>query len=262
MSAKKQLNAPWFFTEFSSAIDSFPVELDIGDASLVHRVVTVVRVRPGEYLVLVNRREKRAYVCEVLSSRPKLLTVRVLSLLERSSQDNVPITAGVALIKGQRWEWLLQKLTELGVRHIVPLMTDRTIVDVKKPEYKKARWEDILTQAAEQSEQIQIPHLAQPIALNEWLTSLSQEKALLKLVASERGGTPVSSVLANSQEFVSGVVFAIGPEGGWTTDELVRFEHTGFHAVHLGDRILRSETAVLYLTSVLQYVFSQHQPEF
>jgi len=242
---QEHLRAPWFCIDFGGKTFShFPDVLTLTEQ--VHRLKTVMRLKPGSAMNLIDLQTQIVYQALIQTVSAKNISVELIAKQEKNA-PKVKITAAVSLIKANRWEEMLQKLTELAVTTIQPLITERTIIRDAKHE----RWEQILIQAAEQSEQSRIPEIKPPLKLSEWIRTLDEPS--LKLVPIEpytqEGLPPLKSVVSH---FTS-AVYAIGPEGGWTAHEVKLFQHSGFIGVSLGDTILRSETAAIFMASILRY---------
>jgi 16S rRNA (uracil1498-N3)-methyltransferase len=157
-----------------------------------------------------------------------------------------PVTLAVALIKEQRWDWLLQKATELGVRAFQPILSERTVIKLSESDIPKKleRWQSVVRSAAEQSEGLFIPQMLKPVNVSQCAQSGSSDR--LRILLAERGEDRLSlkSVLSGLQQEKM-VTMAVGPEGGWTPQELDVFIQAGFVLASLGSRILRSETAAI-----------------
>lgn len=246
----------WFFADFPQPVATLPFTVSVSQPALVHRLKTVMRYQSGDSLVLVDATQQQAYQGVVQTIHRGEVTVTLLAPIAARQLDSPKMIAAVSLIKGTRWEWILQKLTELGVAEIIPLAAQRSVVEVKQPETKRSRWQEIVTQAAEQSERVSLPQLYPPMPLPRFAEAMQARPGVLKLVASERAGTPLSQAIVNSSN-ADEIVFAIGPEGGWVEAELDLLRSAGFQWVHFGDTILRSETAAMYLASILHY--ARHQ---
>lgn len=239
------------------AVTALPFQLVVSRQDLVHRLKTVMRYQPGDALVLVDATHQQAYHGVIEALHKKTVTVNLISRLAEAPIKSPQIIAAVSLIKGPRWEWVLQKLTELGVSQIIPLQPQHSVVAVKQLDAKHSRWQEIIMQAAEQSEQVRLPMLHTPIVLPEFAADVASQQKALKLVASERGGAPLTHELLQQVAWEK-IVFAIGPEGGWAAAELDLLRSAGFQSVHFGDTILRSETAAMYLASILHYACRQN----
>lgn len=149
-------------------------------------------------------------------------------------------------------DWVVQKATELGVRAIIPLLAQHSVVrpHASRVAAQQTRWQRIALEAAQQSEQWVVPSIQLPIDVETFFTQPGGFNN--KLILTERlPGYSLSSVpLPNGP--ASSLVMVIGPEGGWAPDELALAERSEFTGVTLGSRILRAETATLAAVSILQ----------
>jgi 16S rRNA (uracil1498-N3)-methyltransferase len=153
----------------------------------------------------------------------------------------------LAVFKFDRMEWAMEKCTELGVAKIVPVIARRTDTHLASAALKRTdRWRRILVQAAEQSRRTASPELADPMRLQD-AASLSGD---LRVVLSEaEQEMSLKDVLAANQN-TGKVLLAIGPEGGWTEDELDLLKNAGWISVSLGSTILRAETAAIAAVAI------------
>jgi 16S rRNA (uracil1498-N3)-methyltransferase len=188
-----------------------------------------------------------------LAVRKSRITSIAESRVEFELGEEVPaataakITLALAVFKFDRMEWAIEKCTELGVAHIVPVIARRTDVHLAAATIKRTeRWRRIARQAAEQSRRAVPPEIAAPLELPEALglpgdvrivLAESEEKALLR---------DVLESLPQEAE----IVLAVGPEGGWTIDELQSFHQAGWTSASLGKTVLRAETAAIAATAM------------
>jgi 16S rRNA (uracil1498-N3)-methyltransferase len=170
----------------------------------------------------------------------------------------------LAIVKFDRFEWALEKATELGADEIVPLAAERSEKGLIAAAGKRAeRWKRILAESAQQARRLRIPRLSDAA---EPCHAFHGSDAQLKLLLSERAGArplreslePVASVRRG--EDVTRLAIAIGPEGGWTDGEFVSGAACGFVEVALGANILRTETAVCAALAAVQYAFGAFRP--
>lgn len=173
------------------------------------------------------------------------------SALVRRQDPNIneldlKVTVCVALIRRDKFELVLQKLTELGVSRIVPFESSRCVVHAssEKKEKLSARWNAIVLEASEQCKRNRIPEVTATVKFNH----LDQSKSELNLAAYEKAGNtaPTITKLLDRQSSLTAV---IGPEGGFSTQEVEQLEQMGYQCVSLGSRILRAETASIYVMS-------------
>lgn len=246
-----------FFVDFPEKPETLPAEIAVSDAFTAHHLKSVLRARPGERVVIVDASRETAYEAVIADLQKASVTFLVEVKLPAIAEPLPKVTLAVALIKEQRWDWLLQKATELGARTIQPLMTERAVIrlDVKDFPKKQERWQAVLRSAAEQSEGLFIPEIKPPLSVQAFLNNADIARRLL---LQERGETrpPLREALRNTPAGQP-LVLAVGPEGGWTRDELRSFEQAGFTGVSLGQRILRAETAAIAAMSAVVYEYGE-----
>ena len=188
-----------------------------------------------------------------LAVRKSRITSIAESRVEFELGEEVPaataakITLALAVFKFDRMEWAIEKCTELGVAHIVPVIAQRSDLHLAAATIKRTeRWRRIARQAAEQSRRAAPPEIAAPVELPEALglpgdvrivLAESEEKALLR---------DVLESLPQEAE----IVLAVGPEGGWTLEELQSFQQAGWTSASLGRTVLRAETAAIAATAI------------
>jgi 16S rRNA (uracil1498-N3)-methyltransferase len=166
----------------------------------------------------------------------------------------------ISLVKFDRFEWCLEKATELGANTIVPLAAARTDKPLIAAAAKRqARWERILLESAQQSRRLRPPQLAPTIEPNE---AFAASLAALKILLSERQtSASLRTVLAGAGGLTAKspvtVSLAVGPEGGWTEAELAAGQASGFAEASLGENILRAETAVIAGLAILNFALSK-----
>ncbi len=170
-------------------------------------------------------------------------------LLNNNSEMKIKVTLIQALIRKERWEYLLQKSTELGVFRVVPLEVKRNIVkwDINESNNKLERYQKIMIEAAEQSKRSFSPKLESLIKLNQ----IEQYLSDINLVAYENEHkTHIRDHVRHNQS----ITIVCGPEGGFEEGEIQYLISKGFTSVSLGNRILRAETAGLYALSGIDFV--------
>jgi len=167
---------------------------------------------------------------------------------EVSGASLAEITLVLAVFKFDRMEWAIEKCTELGVSRIVPVIARRTDAHLAAAAAKRVeRWRRIARQAAEQSRRDAPPEIAAPVKVSEVLNL----QAALRIVLAESEERTLLRDVVKPDVANDGVVFAVGPEGGWTDDELQSFRQAGWTSASLGNTILRAETAAMAATAVV-----------
>lgn len=210
-------------------------------------------MKPGERVTVCDTNGVE-YETEVRQTGNEVL-LDVLS--SRMSENEPPYKAVVfqALVKGDRFDTVLQKSTELGVSEIVPVMTSRCTVKLSVQEYAKKveRWQRIVYEAAKQCGRAVIPKVHNPVTFKDAL-SMASECALPLFCYEGNGTVPLSKILPDSVNPGSAAVM-IGPEGGFADEEASAAEEAGLKMTGLGRRILRTETAAPYVLTCLSYQF-------
>jgi 16S rRNA (uracil1498-N3)-methyltransferase len=160
----------------------------------------------------------------------------------------------ISLVKFDRFEWCLEKATELGVRNIVPIAAARSEKAlVAAAEKRRARWEKILIESAQQSRRVRAPGIAEAATAEK---AFAANAAGRKILLSERpDAVPLRNVLRGSTS--NSVALAIGPEGGWTDAELESARAEKFLEASLGNLILRTETAVLAALAIVNFALGE-----
>lgn len=211
-----------------------------------HQITTVLRMEPGQPVVVLDNSgwEFEASLVEV---GRKGVTAVIHHKRPVTTEPTSQITLYQSLLKRDNFEWVLQKGTELGVGRFVPLITERTVARLPK---KTDRWQRILTEAAEQSRRGRIPELADSLTLAQAAAELSiQDTGLIPW--EEAGMGSIGDCLAGKGE--TAVSLFIGPEGGFTADEIELARQHHIQPVTLGQRILRAETAAVTAVALTMY---------
>lgn len=218
------------------------------DQQAAQHVLRVLRLQPGNALVLfngmpVNNRygEHQATLLDAKGA------VRIGEFVPRATESPLTITLAQGISRGERMDYAVQKAAELGVTHIVPLLTGFCVVKVQeeRKEKRRAHWQGIAVSACEQSGRVRVPDIAPPQTLGAWLPTV---KAAVKLVLD-----PLATLtLPQLPKPQGGITVLAGPEGGLSDTELAQAKQAGFTPVRLGPRILRTETVPAAALAALQ----------
>lgn len=210
-----------------------------------------LRIQVGE-VVLFGDGTSRRYRTEITGLTKQTLTGRIVETIPRPPLQAPALLLGQALLKGEKMDWVIQKATELGVSEIVPLQSRHSVIQIKteRLEAQLARWRRIALEAAQQSEQWRVPTIAQPQSLTGFLTTRTTGMVTFML-AERREGNSLQTVELPQGENRS-VLVLIGPEGGWSKEEVEIAEQAGSELIALGHHILRAETAAIAAISILQ----------
>ncbi len=221
---------------------------------LAHHLISVLRYQKGDALTLIDE-QRNKYEIQIRALSQTLIEADVLSEANPPLQKKPLLRLGMALIKGDKMDWAIQKATELGVHRITPLLTRRVVVKIHKDKlaHQQKRWFEIAKESAQQSERLEIPKIDTPMPLDSFLeeTSLVDMKYIFWEKAPPVPITPtIHASLAHSPN--TGVII-IGPEGGLEKGEVDQALEKGYIAVSLGERPVRAETAALAALTILQY---------
>jgi 16S rRNA (uracil1498-N3)-methyltransferase len=153
------------------------------------------------------------------------------------------VILALTIFKFDRMEWALEKCTEIGVARIVPVIARRTDAHLAAAALKRhERWQRIVRQAAEQSRRSAAPEITLPVRLKDLADMLSSDGLTRVVLAESEEDTRLGDILQSQS---NEVVLAVGPEGGWASEELAWFRESGWVSASLGARILRAETAAI-----------------
>ncbi len=206
-------------------------------------LAVVLRARIGQRFDIATGELLRA--ARITSVTPERVE---FELGEELAASTLPrITLLLAIFKFDRMEWAIEKCTELGVARMIPVITRRTDVHLLRAAATRVdRWERIVRQASEQSRRSELPVVDPPLKVKDAAALTAPTRILL--TESEHQLTLRDALQAHSPE--DELFLAVGPEGGWTADELVMFSRAGWTAASLGNTILRAETAAIAATAV------------
>ena len=217
------------------------------DKNDLHHIKTVMRMKSGDEIEIIYN--KILYICKIDDINSNKFSV--VRECNKNNEMEIELVVAVGLVKEQKMDLILQKLTELGVSKIIPVMMERSIVklDDKKKEKRRCRWQSICKEAAEQSKRNVIPVVEKVKALNE----LTFSEDYLKMVCSvkERNNL-INNYLQNNKNYAK-MIFVIGPEGGISSLEEDFLNSLGYVSVSLGSRVLRVETACIYVASIINF---------
>lgn len=219
-----------------------------------HHLRKVLRLKAGAIILLLDG---CGHCCEVQIEQlqSEQATTRLIRQWNET-QESFKINLLQALPKGDKFDLVLQKGTELGVHTFQAVETEHAIPNLNAARLKKReqRWQRIASEAARQSRRTFLPGVKPLQKLSEVLEASSSD---LKLVLWEAGAMPLAEALPATAP--AGVRLLIGPEGGFSSAEINKITAAGYQPVHLGPRILRTETAGLAATPILQYLYGDWQ---
>lgn len=212
----------------------------------LHHLQNVVRLKNAEQLRVVDS-DGKCFLAVV--EKEKDFIVRCIRSIESNTERSIPITLVMGLIKKEKWDFCLQKCTELGVSRIIPFESRRTVVKGKeeRSEKKMQRWNKIVQEASQQCKRNRIPEILPVMPLSKAIDTGWSE---INLVAWEKENDP-GARLRDSVRSAASIMVVIGPEGGFDLEEIAAMKKKGVAGITLGPRILRAETAAVYVLSAL-----------
>lgn len=219
----------------------------------------VLRLRAGDEAQVFDG-EGREFSCVVIDAgnRKDAATLAVRERVEPPSPESpLRLTLAVALLKGEKFDLVVQKATELGAARVVPVETKRADVrlrDERDALKRVERWRRLALEAAKQSGRARVPAVDGPLTFKRLVEAAPQPNEARVLFA-EGGGASLASLLTTTGECPAAVNALVGPEGGWEDEELELARARGWHLVTLGGRTLRAETAAITVCALLQNLF-------
>lgn len=216
----------------------------------------VLRLKSGDEVYVFDGagREFRGQIQGVTRN---VTEVSVVNEVEPARPESpVNLTLAVALLKGEKFDLVVQKMTELGVAQVIPVITARADVKLRSDddaERKLIRWRRITLEASKQCGRARLMDIEKPAAFDNVIERPKEDE--LRLMFSEQGGTSLAAAVGETNEKSDRVTALVGSEGGWTDEEIDRAQAADWKIVTLGGRILRAETAVIAVCALLQQRF-------
>ena len=232
---------------FHAPPDAFTQQTITLAADEARHLRDVLRLKPGDEVYVFDGlgHEFRSTVSNI---RRDVAELRIETEVEPAKpESHLQLNLGVALLKGEKFDLVVQKATELGVTKITPLITryaDIHLRDASDATKRVARWQRIALEAAKQSGRAFVPEISLPVAFDK----LEVEGD--GVMFSERDGESIENLPG-----ASSITALVGSEGGWADEEIETAQARGFHVLTLGGRILRAETAAIAVTVLMQHRF-------
>ncbi len=219
-----------------------------------HQITRVLRLVPGDEVLALDG-EGMEYRVRLLDVTPQACRGEILEKQPARGEPAQALHLYLSLTQREKFEWMLQKCTELGASAFIPVISRRSLVqDVREVEKKRTRWEQILKEAAEQSGRGRVPQLGSGRSLAQALEETRRRGDLALFAWEGSGGMSMRLALADvpARPALTVSLF-IGPEGGYEPQETTLAKETGARLVTLGRRILRMETAAVAATALAMY---------
>jgi len=219
--------------------------------AISRQIANVLRLKPDVQVTVLDGKGME-YSVQLLEVTPKQTSGKVLSVQPNTTEPHTRVRLLLCLTQREKFEWMLQKCTELGASSFVPVISSRSLVQsVEEAQSKYERWQKILCEAAEQSHRGLIPTLEPILKFAKMLAEPPVADVCRLIPWEDEKGTTLRQALTAHQGY--NVELLIGPEGGFSVDEVKLASEAGFTAVTLGARILRMETAAMAATALVLY---------
>ncbi|HEY3841366.1 MAG TPA: RsmE family RNA methyltransferase [Bryobacteraceae bacterium] len=225
-----------------------------GDRALLvgqdaHHLARVLRAEPGQQYEITDG--ELLCLAEIERAEPREVVFRVVEALD-AGVALPPIVIVAALIKFDRFEWMIEKVTELGVKAVIPVEANRTEAGLLRAAVKRVdRWRKIARESSQQSRRVRVPEIRDALRLNDALRLPFGVKIRLE----ENPGELSLVECVKAWDRASELGVAIGPEGGWTDAERASMQNSGWMPASLGGTVLRAETAAIAAAAVLNQPF-------
>ncbi|MFC4700325.1 16S rRNA (uracil(1498)-N(3))-methyltransferase [Glaciecola siphonariae] len=216
------------------------------DSTLSHYIVTVLRLKEGAPLILFNG-DGADYPSQIVHGHKKHTSVLVDAQISLHVESPLSLHLAQGVSKGDRMDFALQKSVELGVTEITPVITEYCNVKLSEERWlkKHEQWQKIIISACEQCQRNRLPVLHPTLSFSQFVGQQSKKKKLILAPGSE-------SYLSGVGREPNGYILLVGPEGGFSEQEVYTASQVAYTPVNLGPRILRTETAALASISILQ----------
>lgn len=220
-----------------------------------HYLISVLRCRTGDNFIVFDGKGN-CFLAVITETRRHQVMANVLEAFSCDMESPLYCILAQGILRGEKMDMVVQKTTELGVHEIVPLTTERSQL---KDTGKVKRWRRISEEAARQSGRSMVPHIHEPIDLKKFLLSLVSDPPVRGFIFYEEGGTKLSTAVKElhrgQDSGFSRMLVLIGPEGGFSREEVGLAEERDLRVVSLGKRVLRAETAAISAIALMQFSF-------
>ncbi len=237
-----------FFVE-PELIDRISFGLLALEGAIAHQVASVLRLRVGEEIMLLDNAGNE-YRVRLERVERKMIVVRFIDSQPAQGEPQTQITLYQSLLKGEKWDFVLQKCTEVGVSGFVPVVSERCVAQSR--EGRQERHLRIIQEAAEQSRRGLLPVLGETLAFTVACDQAATRHELALILWEGEAEIDLTHAL---QQPRSTVALMVGPEGGYSTAEVTLAHECGIIPVTMGPRILRAETAGLVAAAIALYSF-------
>ena len=231
---------------FYSSIQQFQSEIVVLNLEETRHLRDVLRLKETA-VVQVFDGAGREFLCEIQKIEKEETLLKIIEeTTPPAPESNLNLILAVALLKGEKFDLVVQKAVELGVTSLVPLNTKRAEVQLKDTNKRLERWRKIALEAAKQSGRAKLMTIEKPLEFKDFIETANGTRILF----AERGGARFSDIKETKK-----ITAAVGAEGGWEALEIESAREKDFQIITFGGRILRAETAAVSIAAVLQHRF-------
>lgn len=221
------------------------------DEAAAHHLTRVLRAKIKDKVKIFNG-EGGEYEATILSITKKETVLHLEKFISNDRESPLEICLVQGISRGEKMDYTIQKAVELGVKKIIPVLTERCTIklDEERRERRLQHWQSIIIHACEQCGRTKIPELSSPMALDDWL-QIKPSFEMAFVLSPDANRKKCDTALKKPTQ----LALLIGPEGGLTSEEIKKAEKAEFELMSLGPRILRTETAAVTALSVFQYLW-------
>ncbi len=221
---------------------------------LFRHAIQVLRLKAGAVLILFNG-EGGEYLATLSAVNRRSAQAKITEFTPANRESKLDLTLVQSIIKPDKMDFAIQKSTELGVNHIQPLLSQRSVIRPGRDqlEKKQTHWQAVAISACEQSGRTNIPQVLPAQTLSSWL--IGSQRDATRLILMPDAQPIIRQLQPTAPHSAQAFCVVIGPEGGFTAEEAEQCLHSGVQPVSLGPRILRAETAAMTVIALLQQQF-------
>jgi len=213
-----------------------------------HHLTSVLRCRKGDELIVFDGKGN-CFRTTILKADRREVIADVIKRFPCDTESHINITLVQGILKGEKMDIIIQKTTELGVNEIIPVVTERSQLRETR---KVTRWRKIAEEGSRQSGRSVVPVIREPVEFKKYFAN--QKYKFQGFIFFEEDGMKLFEALSSFVSRPSSVSVLIGPEGGFTKEEITLATEWGLHVISLGKRILRAETAAISAITLIQYL--------
>lgn len=214
-------------------------------------IVTVLRLKTNDEISVFNY-EHGEFLAKItdINTKEKIILVQIIKKIKDREKTSIKVIAIISVIKNEKMDFIIEKITELGITQIIPVITKRTVVKINDVEKKLQRWEKIIYSAVKQCGRVTKPEIFSVVKSFKDLLKIIPENSVKLLVWEKEEKRYLIDEVFNLKD-VKSICFFTGPEGGFEQSEVQELLKSGFLPVSLGDTTLRAETAVILAAGVI-----------